>query len=187
MNVIKFHSWNNTKRHIYKLDRMVFDLDPGDGVAWKAMQEAAMLTRAILYQLGLASWVKTSGGKGLRAVAPLAPRWPINSVKAFSQTTVQRLAKTIPARFVAKIGPANRVGKSFIDDLRNGHDATAAAALSARARPGTGVSMPAAWAKVPQLKGGAQWTVIAARDHLSFRMQNPGAGTSNRARRWPVQ
>ena len=175
MNVIEFHTWNSTTRHIDKPDRMVFDLDPGDGVAWKEVQEAALLTRAFLQQLRLESWLKTSGGKGLHVVVPLAPRWPSDTVKAFSRAVVHHLAKTIPARFVAKNGPANRIGKIFVDYLRNGHGATTAAAFSARARSGMGVSMPVDWEQRAELKSGAHWTIVTARDHLSFRKQDPWA------------
>jgi len=144
MNVIEFHTWNSTIRNIDKPDRMVFDLDPGAGVAWTHVQEAALLTRALLTELGLSSWLKTSGGKGLHVVVPLAPRLPYDAVKDFSQAIVQHLVQTIPARFAAKSGPANRVGRIFVDYLRNKHGATTAAAFSARARRGLGVSMPVA-------------------------------------------
>lgn len=175
MNVIEFHTWNSRSRYINKPDRMVFDLDPGEGTSWAHVQEAAMLVRSFLTELGLASWLKTSGGKGLHVVVPLTPRLTADTVKAFSKVIVQHLATTIPTRFVAKSGPANRVGKLFVDYLRNGHGATTAAAFSARARPGLGVSMPVAWDELPTLKSGAHWTVATARDRLSFQAEDPWA------------
>lgn len=176
MNVIEFHTWNAQARRIATPDRMVFDLDPGEGVAWPRVQEAAALTRTLLDELGLASWLKTSGGKGLHVVVPLAPKhdWP--TVAGFSQAVVQHLARTIPDRFVAKSGAKNRVGKIFVDYLRNGHGATTAAAFSARARPGLGVSMPVDWDELRELKSGAQWTVATARERLSFQREDPWAG-----------
>jgi bifunctional non-homologous end joining protein LigD len=152
---------------------MVFDLDPGEGTAWAQVQEAAVLVRAFLSELGLAAWLKTSGGKGLHVVVPLSARVPSDGVKAFSKAIVQHLASTIPARFVAKSGPANRKGKLFVDYLRNGHGATTAAAFSARARPGLGVSMPVSWDELPSLKSGAHWTISTARDRLSFQQADP--------------
>lgn len=107
--------------------------------------------------------MKTSGGKGLHVVVPLTPRANYATVKAFSQAFVRHLAKTIPERFSAVSGPANRIGKVFVDYLRNGKAQTTAAAFSARARPGMGVSMPVAWEQLSELKGGAQWTVQTAR------------------------
>jgi bifunctional non-homologous end joining protein LigD len=175
MNVVEFHTWNSTTRHIDQPDRMVFDLDPGEGVAWPAMQEAAQLTRALLEHLGLRSWLKTSGGKGLHLVVPLAPRWDADTVKGLSQAVVQHLAQTIPQRFVARSGPANRVGKIFVDYLRNGQGATTVAAFSARARPGLGVSMPLPWEALDGLKSSDQWTVANARDALSLRRADPWA------------
>jgi bifunctional non-homologous end joining protein LigD len=175
MNVIEFHTWNSSTKTIDKPDRMIFDLDPGDGTTWEHIQEAATLVRSMLDALGLVAWLKTSGGKGLHVVVPLAPRYDYDTVKGFSQAIVQHLAKTIPSRFVAKSGPSNRVGKLFVDYLRNGHGATTAAAFSARARPGMGVSMPVAWEDLATLKSGSQWNVRTARDHLSFQITDPWA------------
>jgi len=175
-NVIEFHTWNSTVRRIDRPDRMIFDLDPGEGVSWAQVQEAAILTRAILTELRLESWLKTSGGKGLHVVVPLAPKLDYGVVKRFSQAIVRHLAKTIPQRFVAKSGGSNRVGKIFVDYLRNGRGQTTAAAFSARARPGLGVSMPVAWEQLSQLKSGAQWTIQTAREYLSFEQTDPWAG-----------
>lgn len=175
MNVIEFHTWNSTARNIEKPDRMIFDLDPGEGTAWPQIQEAAVLVRTLLSELDLTSWLKTSGGKGLHVVVPLAPRLDYDTVKDFSHAIVEHLAQTIPSRFVAKSGPANRVGRLFVDYLRNGRGATTASAFSARARAGLGVSMPVAWDDLPKLKSGAHWTVATAREHLSFETTDPWA------------
>jgi bifunctional non-homologous end joining protein LigD len=176
MNTIELHTWNSTTKRIDQPDRMIFDLDPGEGVSWAQVQEAAILTRAILTELALESWLKTSGGKGLHVVVPLAPKLGYDVVKRFSQAIVQHLAKTIPERFVAKSGGANRVGRVFVDYLRNGHGQTTAAAFSARSRPGLGVSMPVSWEQLMQLKGGGQWTIQTAREYLSFEQADPWAG-----------
>lgn len=173
MNVVEFHTWNSTTQHIETPDRVIFDLDPGEGVKWKQVQEAALLTRALLEELDLQAWLKTSGGKGLHVVVPLAPRLDYKSVKSFSQAFVRHLAKTIPDRFSATSGAANRVGKIFVDYLRNGKAQTTAAAFSARARPGMGVSIPVSWEQLSDLKSGAQWTVQTAREYLSFQTRDP--------------
>jgi bifunctional non-homologous end joining protein LigD len=176
MNVIEFHTWNAVERKIDKPDRVIFDLDPGEGVPWQHVQEAALLVRGMLTELQLESWLKTSGGKGLHVVVPLTPRAGWDEVKAFSEAVVQHMAKVIPQRFVAKSGAGNRVGRIFIDYLRNGHGATTAAAFSARSRPGLGVSMPIAWDDLGALKGSDQWTVRTAREHLSFQRTDPWTG-----------
>jgi bifunctional non-homologous end joining protein LigD len=176
MNTIEFHTWNSTAKKIDQPDRIVFDLDPGEGVSWPHVQEAALLTRALLTELALASWLKTSGGKGLHVVVPIVPRLGYDVVKDFSAAVVTHLAKTIPQRFVAKSGGSNRVGRIFVDYLRNGHGQTTAAAFSARSRPGLGVSMPVAWEQLMTLKGAAQWTVLTAREYLSFESNDPWSG-----------
>ena len=175
MNVIEFHTWNSTVKRIGQPDHMVFDLDPGEGVGWQELQEAAVLARTLLEELGLQSWLKTSGGKGLHIVVPIAPRFDHDTIKGFTQAVVRHLARTIPSRFVARSGPANRKGRIFVDYLRNGHGQTTVAAFSARARPGLGVSMPVAWDDLMSLRGSAQWTVATAREHLSFERNDPWA------------
>ena len=176
MNVIEFHTWNAKVRAIDKPDRVVFDLDPGEGERWERVREAALLVRGMLQELGLQSWLKTSGGKGLHVVVPLTPREGWDTVRGFAQTLVQHLAKVIPQRFVAKSGAANRVGRIFVDYLRNNHGATTAAAFSARSRPGLGVSMPLAWERLETLKRSDQWNVRTAREHLSFESVDPWQG-----------
>ncbi|HEX3139549.1 MAG TPA: DNA ligase D [Rhizobacter sp.] len=176
MNVIEFHTWNAPVKNIGKPDRMIFDLDPGEGVPWKQVLEAATLTHSLVKELGLQAWLKTSGGKGLHLVVPLAPRHDWATVKGVSRAIVQHLAQVIPQRFVAKSGPSNRKGKIFVDYLRNSHGATTAAAFSARARPGLGVSMPVPWEALDTLRSGAQWTITTAREHLSFQREDPWAG-----------
>jgi len=176
MNVIEFHTWNSVEKKIETPDRLILDLDPGDGTPWAHVQEAAMLVQSFLQELGLESWLKTSGGKGLHLAVPITPRHRYETVKRFSEAVVQHLARVIPSRFVAKSGPANRIGKVFVDYLRNGHGATTASAFSARARPGLGVSMPVAWDELPTLQGGNHWTIATAREHLSFQRVDPWAG-----------
>jgi len=173
MNVIEFHTWNALAKRIDKPDRIVFDLDPGEGERWERVLEAATLVRGLLQELGLESWLKTSGGKGLHVVVPLAPRETWDTVKDFAQAVVAQLARVIPQRFSARMGAANRVGKIFVDYLRNSHGATTAAAFSARARPGLGVSMPVTWDELATLKRGDHWNVRTAREHLSFLPADP--------------
>jgi len=173
MNVVEFHTWNSTVTHLGTPDRVIFDLDPGEGVSWPHVKEAALLVRTLLTELGLQAWLKTSGGKGLHVVVPLAPRRDYDVVKGFANAFVRHIAKTIPQRFSAVAGPANRKGKVFVDYLRNGFGQTTVAAFSARARPGMGVSMPVSWEQLTSLKSGDQWTVATAREALSFLAEDP--------------
>ncbi|MCO4887805.1 DNA ligase D [Cupriavidus sp. WGtm5] len=159
LNVVEFHTWNASKRSIDRPNRIIFDLDPGEGVPWTQVQEAAALMKSLLDELGLASFLKTSGGKGLHVVVPVTPRAGWDELKDFARDVVLHVAATLPQRFVAKSGARNRVGKIFIDYLRNGMGATTVAAFSARARPGLGVSIPVAWEELDTLTSAAQWTV----------------------------
>ncbi|SEO38978.1 DNA ligase D [Nitrosovibrio sp. Nv6] len=166
MNVIEFHTWNATKNAIGKPDRMTFDLDPGEGVKWPLMQESAQLVYVFLKELGLKSFLKTSGGKGLHVIVPIKRLRDWDTVKDFSQAIVQHLAETIPQRFVAKSGPRNRVGKIFVDYLRNGFGATTVSAWSVRARPGLGVSVPVSWEELESLTSGARWSASNIHERL---------------------
>ena len=173
LNVIEFHTWNATVKSIENPDRILFDLDPGEGVEWQQIVEATMLTKAFLDELKLKCFLKTSGGKGLHVVVPLSPVANWDEVKDFSEAVVVHLARTVPQRFVAKSGPKNRVGRIFIDYLRNGRGSTTAAAFSARARPGLGVSMPLAWDELEGLKSASQWDITNAYARLKKQRVDP--------------
>jgi bifunctional non-homologous end joining protein LigD len=166
MNVIEFHTWNAKKDRIDRPDRMTFDLDPGEGVLWEQVQEAAQLVHVLLDELGLPAFLKTSGGKGLHVVVPIKRLYDWDMVRGFSQAIVQHLARTIPQRFVARSGPRNRVGKIFVDYLRNGWGATTVSAWSARSRPGMGISVPVAWAELDKLTGSAHWNIRTVDERL---------------------
>ena len=130
------------------------------------MVDAARLTRELLDEVGLRAFVKTSGGKGLHVVVPLTPRDGWDDVKDFSREIVEALARRAPDRLVAKSGAKNRVGKIFVDYLRNGRGATTAAAYSARARAGLGVSVPCDWDELDALASGDHWTIATVHERL---------------------
>jgi bifunctional non-homologous end joining protein LigD len=176
MGTIELHTWNALASNIEKPDRMVFDLDPDPALGWDRMIEAAQLTRALLEELGLVSFCKTSGGKGLHVVVPLAKQAGWDEVKAFSQAVAQHMAATLPKHFAAKMGPQNRKRKIFVDYLRNNRGSSTVAAFSARARPGLGVSVPLAWDEVESTTAGDQWTVANVRERLEALHEDPWAG-----------
>jgi bifunctional non-homologous end joining protein LigD len=180
-NVVEFHTQNATRKAYEKPDRMIFDLDPGEGIEWHTIQEAAQLMHAFLDQLGLPSFLKTSGGKGLHVVVPIKPSLGWDEVKAFSQAVVRHLAATLPDRFALKSGARNRVGKIFIDYLRNGRGATTASAWSARVRPGLGISVPLEWDELMSVKSGDQWNVRNAHTRLD-KGNDPWAGYAKAAK-----
>jgi bifunctional non-homologous end joining protein LigD len=142
---VEFHTWGSHVPDVEHVDQVIFDLDPDEDLAWARVVEAAQLTRGLLEELGLPSFLKTTGGKGLHVVLPLKPTRDWDQAKRFSQAVAQQLARVAPDRFTAQLAKERRGGKIFIDYLRNGRGATAIAAYSLRARPGAPVSMPIAW------------------------------------------
>ncbi|WP_027211187.1 DNA ligase D [Burkholderia sp. WSM2232] len=175
MGTIEFHTWNGVASNIEKPDRVVFDLDPDPSLGWERMIEAALLTRTLLEELGLTSFCKTSGGKGLHVVVPLAKHAGWDEVKGFSQAVAQHMASTLPKYFSAKMGAQNRKQKIFVDYLRNNRGSSTVAAFSVRARPGLGVSVPLAWDEVAQTTGGDQWNIRNLHERLAQLKSDPWA------------
>jgi bifunctional non-homologous end joining protein LigD len=156
MNALELHVWGARVAAIERPDTLVLDLDPDPDLPWARVAAAARLTRALLDELGLESFVKTTGGKGLHVVVPLEARHGWDQVKRFAERVAVHLARTRPEEFTATMSKARRRGKIFIDYLRNGRGATAVAPYSLRARPGASVATPLSWdelsAKAPPLR-----------------------------------
>ena len=146
--VIELHVWGAAARDLDKPDRMIFDLDPDTALPWREVMAAARDTRDRLADLGLESFVKTTGGKGLHVAVPLALRHDWDEVKEFSRALAEKMSADEPARFTARMAKKERAGRIFIDWLRNGRGATAIAAYSVRARKGAPVSTPLQWDEV---------------------------------------
>ncbi|GAB5343288.1 DNA ligase D [Pseudomonas fluorescens] len=180
MGTIELHTWGATSDHIETPDLFVLDLDPDPALPWKAMLEAAQLTLSVLDELGLQAFVKTSGGKGLHLVVPLARRDGWETVKAFAKAIAQFMAQQLPERFSATSGPKNRVGKIFIDYLRNARGASTVAAYSVRARPGLPVSVPVSREELKGLRSAQQWTIANLHERLKQLKDDPWAGYAHR-------
>ncbi|MDR5854630.1 DNA ligase D [Caballeronia sp. LZ062] len=187
MGTIELHTWNSVASNIEKPDRMVFDLDPGEGVGWDRMVEAARLTRDLLEELGLTSFCKTSGGKGLHVVVPLAKQAGWDEMKGFSQAVAQFMAKTLPKFFSAKMGMQNRRDKIFVDYLRNNRGSSTVCAFSLRARPGMGASMPISWDELDDTTRGDQWNIGNARERMDALTADPWEGYAKARQRLTAQ
>ncbi|HEU0043360.1 DNA ligase D, partial [Sphingomonas sp.] len=159
MGTIEFHGWGSRVDALEKPDRLVFDLDPDEGLDFEATKSAAEHLKNQLAELGLTSFALLSGGKGVHVVVPLKPQaeWP--AVRDFAERFARALAQAEPDRFVAVMTKAKRTGKIFIDYLRNGRGATAIMPYAARARAGAPVSAPVSWTELRQLDAANRYTV----------------------------
>jgi bifunctional non-homologous end joining protein LigD len=173
--VLEIHPWGAKLADLERPDYINMDLDPGPGVTWPQVIAAAQQVRERFTAAGMASFVKTSGGKGLHVVAPLKPKaeWP--AVKAFAKAIADAMSADSPERFVATVTKAKRKGKTLIDYLRNGRGSTAVAPYSTRARPGAAVSMPLAWEELTPDIGPAYFTVENAPARLAALKADPWA------------
>lgn len=167
MSTVELHTWNATTVDLDKPDRFVLDLDPDPALPWKSMVEATQLTLSVLDELGLKAFLKTSGGKGIHVVVPLTRKAGWDEVKGFSHAIVSHMAKLLPDRFSAVSGPKNRVGRIFIDYLRNGLGATTICAYAARTREGLPVSVPIYREEVAELKGANLWNIHNVHERLA--------------------
>ena len=175
MSTVELHTWNATSDKLDKPDRFILDLDPDPALPWKSMVEATQLTLSVLDELGLKAFLKTSGGKGIHVVVPLTRKLGWDEVKEFSHAIVSHMAKLLPERFSAVSGPKNRVGRIFIDYLRNGLGATTICAYAVRTREGLPVSVPIFREEVEELKGGNQWNVHNVHERLAEVGHEPWA------------
>jgi bifunctional non-homologous end joining protein LigD len=159
MNALEFHPWGALASSPLEPDRLVFDLDPGDGVAWRQVCEGAAMLRDALTQVGLTGFARVSGGKGVHVVVPLRSGHTWGQAKRFTRAVAETLVRLAPRRFVSTSVLAHRPGRIYVDYLRNTMGATAVASYSSRARPGAPVALPVAWDELPGLGSGAAFTV----------------------------
>ncbi|EAR50857.1 hypothetical protein OG2516_00100 [Oceanicola granulosus HTCC2516] len=152
MGTIEFHIWGSRRDRLERPDRLVFDLDPDEGLAFAEVKAAAVEVRDALAGLGLESGAMVTGGKGVHVIVPLRRVAGWETVKTFSQTVATILAQQQPDRYVATMSKAKRKGRIFVDWLRNDRGATAIAPYSLRARPGAGVAVPVTWDELADLE-----------------------------------
>jgi bifunctional non-homologous end joining protein LigD len=153
MDVLEVHTWNSRVARLEQPDRIVLDLDPGEGVGWPSVVAAARLVRQLLAVLELDCWVKTTGGRGVHVVVPVTPRANWSECLAFARAFAETLVRHHPAAFTTRFARRGRDDKILIDYLRNNRTNTSVAAFSTRARPDAPVSVPIAWRElIPALR-----------------------------------
>jgi bifunctional non-homologous end joining protein LigD len=173
LGVLEIHPWGSREDKPEKPDRLVFDLDPSSELSWKAVVRGAQTLRSRLSELGLKSFVKTSGGKGLHVVVPLARRATWDEFKNFAKAVAMDVARREPKRYVATVSKTKRAGKIFIDYLRNARGATSVAAYSTRALAGAPVSTPLTWDELDSVKGAAAFTMANLAQRLNALDDDP--------------
>jgi len=157
--ILEIHPWNSRAAHLEQPDQVIFDLDPDEALPYSRVAAAARRVRALLGELGLESFVKTTGGKGLHVCVPLRPELGWEELEEFTRLVAQRLAKDEPGTFTANLLKAHRKGKVYVDYLRNVRGANAVGVFSTRAREGAPVSVPVEWDELDRLSGPADFTV----------------------------
>jgi len=174
--VVEIHPWGSSIDHLDQPNRLIFDLDPGDDVSWSAVVDAAIEVRDRLKTLGLESFVKTSGGKGLHVVVPVEPKVGWDDARAFTASIAQAMSRDDPSRYIAIMSKRERRGRVFVDYLRNLRGASAVAAYSTRARPEASVSTPLAWEELSPNLRGDHFTIDNLRQRLDFLPDDPWRG-----------
>ena len=174
LGAVELHTWGGAMPQPTHANRLTFDLDPDAELPWVRVRDGALAVRKVLREAGLESWVKTTGGKGLHVVAPLARPLPAWSVAAeFARALSQSLERASPALFTSKSGERNRKQKIFVDYLRNGFGATAVAAFSPRWRPGVGVSTPVSWDEINEDIRGTHFNIHNVPERVAKLRKDP--------------
>jgi len=185
MSVLELHGWGSRIMKPERPDVVVMDLDPDEGLPWSRVADAALAVRDRLARLGLVSFVKTTGGKGLHVVVPLAPVHGWESVRGFSEALAKTFVESDPRDFTATMSKRARRGKIFVDWLRNGRGATAVLPYSPRAREGVTVALPIAWRDVHRVEPAAL-TVKSIPARVAKRRRDPWEGFFDLKQRLPA-
>lgn len=160
MNVLEVHPWGSTNDDLEHPDRIIFDLDPDEAVSWPTLCDSALEVKERLRKLGLESFVKTTGGKGLHVVAPIRQKFGWDKIKALTHAFTMQMEHDNSQLYISKMTKAARKNKIFVDYLRNEREATAVAAYSSRARLGMAAALPLEWS---ELKGSKAPRFLIAR------------------------
>ena len=180
MGAIEFHGWGSKIADVEMPDRLVFDLDPDEGLGFAEVRDAAVQLRDILSELGLVTWPLLSGGKGIHVVAPLDASRDWVAVKDFARRFALAISEAHPKRFTANMKKTERKGRIFLDWLRNQRGATAILPYAVRARPNAPVAAPIEWSELDAMESGGRFTIRDA-DLLLDRAASKGLAGWGRA------
>jgi bifunctional non-homologous end joining protein LigD len=186
MSAIELHPWGAAEADPLHPDRIVFDLDPGDGVPFAEVVKAAHEVRDRLEALGLVTFCRTTGGKGLHVVAPLTPKAGWDQVKPFCRDFAETISQEHPDRYLSTVKKADRKGRILVDWLRNGLGATAVSSFCPRARPGATVATPLSWDEVGAKLDPSAFTLQSVPRRLQRLKKDPWAGFADVAQELPT-
>jgi bifunctional non-homologous end joining protein LigD len=176
ISTVEIHDWGVSLDHLYEPDRLVFDLDPDEGLDIDVLKAAAVEVRDFLTDLGLKSFLKSTGGKGLHVVAPIAPKQGWDEVKAFAKAIADTLVEVRADRYTANPLKKTRVGKIFVDYLRNQRGGSAIVNYSTRAKSNASVACPLAWDELKGLKVASPYTLKTLPLRLKAKRSDPWEG-----------
>ena len=172
---LEIHPWGCHRESIEFPDQVVMDFDPGPKVDFKTVKTAALEMRDMLEQIGIRSFLKTTGGKGLHVQFPCEPLYSWEQIKEFARTLVLEMVSRQPDLYTANMSKKIRTGKIFVDYLRNGRGSTAIAPYALRAREVSAVAMPIEWNQLGKLRSASEFTLEKALAHLAKRRRDPWA------------
>ena len=173
MGALELHPWGSQAPKLGFPDRLIFDFDPDEDLAWERIKEATEILRTLLGEIGLQGFLKTTGGKGLHVVVPMQPTLPWDQAKAFAKAIASLLVRTFPDRFTAKLLKSTRQGKIFVDYLRNGEGATAVSPYSIRAKANAPVAVPIAWEEMSKDLRFAHFNVRTVQARMKRQKRDP--------------
>ena len=173
---LEIHIWGSRRDELERPDRIVFDLDPAPEIGWAQVIAGALELRKFLQELGLESFVKTTGGKGLHIVVPVLRKHDWGFIAEFTQSVARAVERAAPDRYVSNMSKKKRTGKIFVDYLRNQRGATFVAPFSTRARPAAPISMPISWSELPRIKSADQFVLTQVSKRLKSKSKDPWEG-----------
>lgn len=176
LNAFELHAWNCHDDNYMYPDQIVMDFDPGPGVPWKEVVDAAFELKEMLEDLNLESFVKLTGGKGIHVHIPIAPLYDWDQVKSFSQTLALELVSRNPSKYTSNMSKKLRKNRIFVDYLRNGYGATAVVPYSLRAKPTSAVALPLDWSELRRVKSPDFYTIDKALKKIKSRRKDPWEG-----------
>lgn len=176
LNAFEIHAWNCHKDTYMRPDQIVMDFDPGPGVPWDEVVEAAFELKEMLEDLDLKSFVKLTGGKGLHVHIPVAPLYDWDQIKSFSQSLALELVSRNPKKYTSNMSKKLRKNRIFVDYLRNGYGATAIVPYSLRARATSAIAIPLDWKELRRVKSPQEFTMDKALKKIKSRKSDPWEG-----------